>query len=79
MPMWKAIDVARACRACLAALPLLILSASLAEALYGPRTTIGTHYQQMSTTTSTDGIDQGSVPTLTLASSCSSGCRSTRD
>jgi hypothetical protein len=60
MPMWNAIDVARACRACLAGLPLVIVSASLAEASYGPRTTIGTHYQQMSTTTSTNGIDQGS-------------------
>jgi hypothetical protein len=52
--------IARACRAALAGFALVILSASLAEAEYGPRTTIGVNYQQTSTTTSTDGINEGS-------------------
>jgi hypothetical protein len=34
-----------------------ILSASLAQAQYGPRTKIGKNYQQWSETTSTNGID----------------------
>ena len=47
-------------RACLAGSALVILSASLAQAEYGPRTTIGANYQQTSTTTSINGIAEGS-------------------
>jgi hypothetical protein len=46
-------------RACLAGFFLVILSASLAGAAYGPRTTIGANYQQTSNTTSTDGFSEG--------------------
>jgi hypothetical protein len=55
--MWNGIIDARACRACLAGLALAILSASLANAEYGPRTTIGANYQQWSSTQSQNGID----------------------
>ena len=50
MPMWV-------CHAGLAGCVLVTLSASLAEAEYGPRTTVGANYQQTSTTRSTDGIN----------------------
>ena len=52
MPTWNAITIARACRAGLAALTLVILSASLASAEFGPRITIGNNYQQWSNTQS---------------------------
>jgi len=45
-------------RACVAGFALVILSASLAGAEYGPRTKIGNNYQQTSTTLSTDGSTQ---------------------
>jgi hypothetical protein len=47
-------------RTCLAGLALAILSASLAGAAFGPRTTIGKSYQQTSNTTSLNGINPGS-------------------
>jgi hypothetical protein len=56
-------NAARASRACLAGFAgfaLVILPASLAEATYGPRTTIGTNYQQTSTTTSANGSNPAS-------------------
>ena len=53
--MFKAATLARTC---LAGLALVVLSASLAKAIYGPRTTIGKNYQQFSNTMSTNGIDQ---------------------
>ena len=43
--MFKAATLARTC---LAGLALVVLSASLAKAIYGPRTTIGKNYQQFS-------------------------------
>ena len=49
----------RAGLACLAGSVLVILSAVVAEAFYGPRTTIGANYQQTSNTTSLDGINEG--------------------
>jgi hypothetical protein len=61
--MFNAATIARAGRAglaCLAGFALVILSALVAEAVYGPRTTIGANYQQTSTTQSTDGINAGS-------------------
>lgn len=58
--MFNAATIARVSRAHLAALAFVILSASLAEATYGPRTTIGNSYQQFSNTWSSDGINQGS-------------------
>ena len=60
--MWNAahgVRARRACRAGFAGLALVVLSASLAEAEYGPRTKIGNNYQQTSTTTSLNGTDQG--------------------
>jgi hypothetical protein len=60
--MFNAAILARAGRAGLAglaALTLIILSALVAEAVYGPRTTIGANYQQWSTTTSLDGTSAG--------------------
>jgi len=59
MSKWNTTNVARACRAGLAGFALVILSASLAEATYGPRTKIGTNYQQTSTTTSENAINEG--------------------
>jgi hypothetical protein len=62
MSMRNTANLARGCRACVASLAgfaLVILSASFAAALYGPRTTIGTNYQQWSNTTSKNGVDQG--------------------
>jgi hypothetical protein len=59
--MFKAATLARACRAGFA---LAILSASLAQADYGPRTTIGNSYQQTSTTPSANGINEGSCSGL---------------
>lgn len=58
MSMWNAITVARAGRACLAGAVLAIVSSSLAEAEYGPRTAIGANYQQSSSTMSTNGITE---------------------
>ena len=55
--MWITANAARFRRAHLAGFALVILSASLAEAEYGPRTKIGANYQQSSTTRSTNGID----------------------
>jgi len=60
MSMWDPIAIGRACRAGLAGFGLVILSASLADAGYGPRTIVGEHYQQTSTTTSSNGINEGS-------------------
>jgi hypothetical protein len=57
--MCNADTIARAGRACLAGLALVMLSAPIAEAVYGPRTVIGANYQQTSTTTSTNGITEG--------------------
>jgi hypothetical protein len=54
--MFKAATLARTC---LAGLALVVLSASLANAIYGPRTTIGNNYQQTSSTTSPDGTNAG--------------------
>jgi hypothetical protein len=68
--MWNAANAARACRAsrvCLAGFALVILSASLAEAIYGPRTTIGANYQQTSNTRSADGINAGNCSGSTCA------------
>ena len=50
MSIWNTTKVARAGRACLAGFALVILSASLAEATFGPRPTIGNNYQQWSNT-----------------------------
>lgn len=58
--MWNAAPLARACRASLAGFTLVVLPASLAQATYGPRTTIGSSYQQTSDTLSVNGVDQGS-------------------
>ena len=55
--MFKAATLARTC---LAGFALVILSASLAGAVFGPRTKIGDNYQQTSTTTSTNGTTEGS-------------------
>jgi hypothetical protein len=63
--MLNAATVARVGRACLAGFALVILSASLAAATYGPRTTIGNNYQQTSNTESANGIDQGSCVNTT--------------
>ena len=52
--MFKAATLARTC---LAGFALVVLSASLAQAQYGPRTKIGKNYQQWSETTSTNGIN----------------------
>jgi hypothetical protein len=52
-------NTARFRRAYLAGFALVILTASLAEAEYGPRTKIGANYQQSSTTTSVNGIVAG--------------------
>jgi hypothetical protein len=60
--MFNAATIARAGRAglaCLVGSVLVILSALVAEAFYGPRTTIGANYQQTSNTMSTDGINEG--------------------
>ena len=57
--MFKAATLARACCAGLAGLALVILSASLAEADYGPRDKIGANYQQTSSTLSPNGINEG--------------------
>ena len=54
--MFKAATLARTC---LAGLALVVLSASLANAIYGPRTTIGKNYQQWSSTESNDGVNSG--------------------
>jgi hypothetical protein len=63
VPMWTAATVARVCRAslaCLTGFALASLSASLAQAQqYGPRTTIGTDYQQTSSVQSPNGTDPG--------------------
>ena len=69
MPTSNAINVARACRAGLAGIAgfaLVILPASLAEATYGPRTKIGTNYQQSSSTTSPNGLTEGSCDGLLI-------------
>jgi hypothetical protein len=58
--MPNAITIARTGHACLAASALVFLSASLAQAEYGPRTTIGANYQQTSNTQSLDGTNAGS-------------------
>jgi hypothetical protein len=63
MSKWNTANVARAGRACLAGFALVILSASLAEATYGPRTKIGANYQQTSSTTSPNGSTAGSCNT----------------
>ena len=55
MPTWNANTLARSCCAGLA---LVILSASLAETSYGPKTTIGANYQQTSDTASKNEISQ---------------------
>ena len=60
MSMCNTANVARAGRACLAGFALVILSASLAEAIYGPRTKIGANYQQTSTTMSLHGFTEES-------------------
>ena len=60
MSMSNRAAVASAGLVCLAGFVLVILSASLAEAEYGPRTAIGANYQQTSTTESENGIDQAS-------------------
>jgi hypothetical protein len=52
-PMWNTVTVLCSCRAGLVGLAFTILSVSLAQADYGPRTTVGTSYEQTSTTTST--------------------------
>jgi hypothetical protein len=48
--------VARLTKGMLTTLPLLTLSLSPGVAEYGPKTTIGTYYQQTSDTYSTDGV-----------------------
>jgi hypothetical protein len=58
--MCNTATITRTSRACLAASALVILSVSLAEAAYGPRTKIGNNYQQTSTTKSSDGSTEGS-------------------
>jgi hypothetical protein len=66
--MFDAAITARAGRAglaCLAAFALVILSVLVAEAVYGPRTTIGANYQQWSTTTSLDGTNLGGCANTT--------------
>jgi hypothetical protein len=55
----KVARIGCACLAGPAGVVLVILSASLAEATYGPRTTIGANYQQTSNTRSADGIIEG--------------------
>jgi hypothetical protein len=57
--MYNAANVARVCRASLAGFALVILSAALAEATHGSKTTIGINYQQWSNTESPNGIDAG--------------------
>jgi len=57
--MSNAASVALTGRSCLAGFVFILVSASLAEAVYGPRTSIGTSYQQTSTTQSLDGINEG--------------------
>jgi hypothetical protein len=59
-PMPDAITLARVCHTGLAGLFLAILSASLAEATYGPKTVVGEHYQQTSGSMSANGINEGS-------------------
>jgi hypothetical protein len=54
-----ATNVARACRAGLAGFSLVIVSASFVAADFGPRTAIGANYQQWSSTTSENGLTQG--------------------
>jgi hypothetical protein len=58
--MGNAAHVARARRICLAGVALVILSASLAEAEYGPRTVFGANYQQTSNTLSLNGANEAS-------------------
>jgi hypothetical protein len=53
-------------RICLAASALVFLSASLAEATYGPRTKIGNNYQQTSNTRSNNGSFEGSCTGLPI-------------
>jgi len=53
-------------RACLAGFALVILSASLAGATYGPRTKIGTNYQQTSNTRSNNGSFEGNCNGLPI-------------
>jgi hypothetical protein len=63
MSIWNAANVTRVCRTCFASLAgigFAIMSASLAEAVYGPQAVIGASYQQSSTTTSINGINAGS-------------------
>jgi hypothetical protein len=59
-PIMSTRNTTNIARACLVGSALVILSASLAQAEYGPRTTIGANYQQTSTTTSINGIAEGS-------------------
>jgi hypothetical protein len=59
MHSWNAVTVARAYRAGLAGLAVVILSASLAAAGYGPRTKLGDNYQQWSDVTSPDALTPG--------------------
>ena len=56
-------NAATLARAGLAGIALVILSASFAEAIYGPRTKIGNNYQQTSSTTSPNGSTEGSCNT----------------
>ena len=58
MSKWNAANIARAGRACLAGVALVILSVSLAGAVYGTRTKIGNNYQQTSTTRSINGTSE---------------------
>lgn len=58
MSTGNANTLARSCCAGLAGLALVILSGSLAETAYGPKTTIGANYQQTSDTTSVNQINQ---------------------
>ena len=57
--MFNAAIIARAGRAYLAGFVLMTLSVSLAQAEYGPRTTVGNNYQQSSSTLSPNGLNQG--------------------
>jgi hypothetical protein len=56
--MCNTATITRASRACFAASALVTLSASLADATYGPRTKIGNNYQQTSSTMSEDGFNE---------------------
>ncbi len=58
MSIWNAAPGARVGLAGLAGFGLMIMSASLAEANYGPRTIIGENYQQTSFTSSIDSITE---------------------